>query len=538
MTVVASWVREINKEKNIRELVMVPDSRLNSGMYWDSCPKIMRFERDDSILGFAGNTAFSYPFMLQMNNIMTEYSKVSRGAINFLDLTGHFIRTMNAMTSNIDNQIIGDIENTIEPYTNEYIFAGLDWHSGKFVINTISCVAHQKGEINRSRADEGCIIKTNHGIQELTYDKTKYHFCLNKEKNWMVPRGQIYFDNFDNHFGQIGIIGDKREELVSVLREILHKKYGRNYEACFNNKFDMEPYDALCELLRREAKKNLPSTVGGAPQMVKVYQYMKSGTIGVYWPGRNPDNPYENRTLLGRKLLPYEETDYWFWDQKYNRSFPCRDGMNKYVDMFAGIRFRYKARVDDHVDIEIIHGKESFFKKCHFKIKSRVNDLTYNSKFKVVLSYDKQDNKEHIYPMWDLKEFYVPDRQVFLENKYEVKGKMIDMFEAVSFKYEKREGKFVSITLMKNNSYPYSKYCEFIVGEKIAEYNQVFSVSLKYDMKGIEECGMEPYTYTKRYKIPSEKEIKKYFIRKHRIQKIINLLAARTKELSKDMCQK
>ena len=91
---------------------------------------------------------------------------------------------------------------------------------------------------------------------------------------------------------------------------------------------------------------------------------------------------------------------------------------------------------------------------------------------------------------------------------------------------------------MKNNSYPYSKYCEFIVGEKIAEYNQVFSVSLKYDMKGIEECGMEPYTYTKRYKIPSEKEIKKYFIRKHRIQKIINLLAARTKELSKDMCQK
>lgn len=98
MTVVASWVREINKAKKIYELVMVSDSRLNNGMFWDSCPKIMRFERDDSILGFAGNTAFSYPFMLQMNNIMTEYSKISRGAINFPDLTGHFIRTMNTMT--------------------------------------------------------------------------------------------------------------------------------------------------------------------------------------------------------------------------------------------------------------------------------------------------------------------------------------------------------------------------------------------------------------------------------------------------------
>ncbi len=135
------------------------------------------------------------------------------------------------MTSNIDNQIIGDIENTIEPYTNEYIFAGLDWHSGNFVINTISCVAHQRGEIRSSRADTGCIIKTNHGMQELTYDNTKYHFGLNKERDWVVPLGRIHYDNFDNHFGQIGIIGDKREALISILREILHKKYGRNYEA-------------------------------------------------------------------------------------------------------------------------------------------------------------------------------------------------------------------------------------------------------------------------------------------------------------------
>lgn len=88
-----------------------------------------------------------------------------------------------------------------------------------------------KGEIRSSRADTGCIIKTNHGMQELTYDNTKYHFGLNKERDWVVPLGRIHYDNFDNHFGQIGIIGDKREALISILREILHKKYGRNYEA-------------------------------------------------------------------------------------------------------------------------------------------------------------------------------------------------------------------------------------------------------------------------------------------------------------------
>lgn len=68
-------------------------------------------------------------------------------------------------------------------------------------------------------------------MQELTYDNTKYHFGLNKERDWVVPLGRIHYDNFDNHFGQIGIIGDKREALISILREILHKKYGRNYEA-------------------------------------------------------------------------------------------------------------------------------------------------------------------------------------------------------------------------------------------------------------------------------------------------------------------
>ena len=228
MTVVASWIREVNKVKKIYELVMVSDSRLDSGMYWDWCPKIMRFERDDCILGFAGNTAFSYPFMLQMNNIMTEYSKISRGAMNFTDLTGHFIRTMNAMTGAIENQIKGNVECKIDPYMNEYIFAGVDWHSGNFVINTISCVPHQKGKIG-SGAYTGCLLNTSRAIQELTYDKTRYHFELNKQKDKIVPTGQIYFENFDNHFGTIGIIGDKREALIGVLREILHKKYGGNY---------------------------------------------------------------------------------------------------------------------------------------------------------------------------------------------------------------------------------------------------------------------------------------------------------------------
>ena len=65
-----------------------------------------------------------------------------------------------------------------------------------------------------------------------------------------------------------------------------------------------------------------------------------------------------------------------------------------------------------------------------------------------------------------------------------------------------------------------------------AEYNQEFSVSLTYDTKGIEDCGMEPYIYTKRYRVPNEREVKEYFIRKYRIQKLVNLFATRSINLS------
>lgn len=170
--------------------------------------------------------------------------------------------------------------------------------------------------------------------------------------------------------------------------------------------------------------------------------------------------------------------------------------------------------------------------RIHFKIKSHENDLTYNSGFKVVLSYDKQDNKDHVYPMWDLKEFFVPSRQAFSLNVYEVKGRMTDMFEAISFRYDKKENQSVGITLIKDERFDYSKYCKFELNVEEAGYNQEFSVSLTYDTKGIENCGMEPYIYTKRYRIPSERETKEYFIRKYRIQKLVNLLAVRSINLS------
>lgn len=103
----------------------------------------MKFEREDCILGFAGDTAYSYPLMLQTNNAINEYLKAQSGAMSFDDLAGHVVRLMNDMTSRIKNYVqSSDYENIISPYMNEYIFAGYDWLRKRFVVKTISCVVN------------------------------------------------------------------------------------------------------------------------------------------------------------------------------------------------------------------------------------------------------------------------------------------------------------------------------------------------------------------------------------------------------------
>ena len=61
---------------------------------------------------------------------------------------------------------------------------------------------------------------------------------------------------------------------------------------------DMEPFEVLRDMTREEA---YPS-IGGPPQVVKVYRHMNSLPFGVYWPTRESGV----KTLLGRPLLDYE----------------------------------------------------------------------------------------------------------------------------------------------------------------------------------------------------------------------------------------
>ena len=69
----------------------------------------------------------------------------------------------------------------------------------------------------------------------------------------------------------------------------------------------MEPFQVVRDMLRVPARAE---TIGGAPQLLKVYQYMQAGALGVYWPTKAEGRPH----LLGRSCLPYERTDRWTVD--------------------------------------------------------------------------------------------------------------------------------------------------------------------------------------------------------------------------------
>ncbi|MCP9820659.1 hypothetical protein KBZ18_14320 [Synechococcus sp. Cruz-9H2] len=99
----------------------------------------------------------------------------------------------------------------------------------------------------------------------------------------------------------IAIVGDRTEDakqrIVARLREKGVLEAGG---------FDMEPFEALRDIIR----ENLDHTIGGAPQMVKVYRYLNYAPVGVNWPTERE----ANIALFGRYLLPYEKCRYGILD--------------------------------------------------------------------------------------------------------------------------------------------------------------------------------------------------------------------------------
>jgi hypothetical protein len=249
MTISMAWVR---KRKVIEELIFLTDSRLRFGGEWDCCPKIIELSRGDCAICFAGDTAYSYPVMLQIQAYIDQFHGAKNRYLTLVELKTHLLKMLNNMVSHIHDLPKG-IDTTPDV---EFIFGGYCWFQKDFQIWLI----HFDRSINR--------------------------FTVRPAANW---RG-------GNQEKKIALTGDYQEEVKTKLIEKLKGKGKIDKQA-----FDMEPFEVLRDMLR----ENCHTAIGGAPQMLTIRMNLISEKLAIYWP--NKDNGIIS--VMGRPLLEYEKTD-------------------------------------------------------------------------------------------------------------------------------------------------------------------------------------------------------------------------------------
>lgn len=262
MTVAVGWIRKMEKTE---ELIIAADSRLCGGYRWDSCPKILTLPRNDVAIAFAGETGYAYPLMMQAYFASKETHQAMDRAIDIVKFNGFLLSQINAMQAEVYSKADKDDINE-----NEFIVGGYSWME-----------------------------------QEFRLWRYRYSNHLHKFEK------QEFEYSFQNRFGKIIFAGDAKKLLEKELVGILHNKYGIDYSAYDGKGFDMEPFEALVSILRKTTPE---ATIGGPPQLVKIYRHMNCKPLGVYWPKKELENILKNRTLLGRKLFDTEQCDFSFID--------------------------------------------------------------------------------------------------------------------------------------------------------------------------------------------------------------------------------
>jgi len=103
----------------------------------------------------------------------------------------------------------------------------------------------------------------------------------------------------DISLGRIVFAGDQAGRAATVLSKEMTRRFRAGEQI---TKLDMEPFKVLVGMLRNPSRSH---TIGGAPQLAKVYQYMAAVSFPIYWPDRESGTVF----LQGRPCLGYEHLD-------------------------------------------------------------------------------------------------------------------------------------------------------------------------------------------------------------------------------------
>jgi len=134
-------------------------------------------------------------------------------------------------------------------------------------------------------------------IWRFSYSRAEDQFFYTPAPAWCHGRAPVIF------------AGDWQRKARSRLINLLRTRHRATPQGNVNFHFDWEPFEIVRDILREESGDH-NSSVGGPPQVMKVYQHMNAKHIGVFWP-----NKAEGKiTIAGRTILTYERPDCWVLD--------------------------------------------------------------------------------------------------------------------------------------------------------------------------------------------------------------------------------
>lgn len=271
MTLAMAWIRSVG---DIEELVFASDSRLRFGCAWDSCQKVFPLPRGDCALTFAGDTKFAYPFIHAAINAISLHKGSNRRQTDLVELKSVLLNAINAMMLEIRDLARGK-KDFDEPEI-QLLFGGYSWRKKRFLL-------------------------------------WKFHFNNGQRAFQEVQIGPWRSVGADR---RLAIIGDPNASYSSIRRA---QRLGQSPPSATDDvallaktKFlallqerslingrglDLEPLEVLCEILRTQCSPH----VGGAPQVVKVYQHLNAQPFGVRWPDS------KGRVAVLGRLLPLGE---------------------------------------------------------------------------------------------------------------------------------------------------------------------------------------------------------------------------------------
>lgn len=277
MTIAIAWIRKI---RDCDELVFVSDSRLSGdGSTFDGCPKILTLPRSDCAICFAGYTGHAFPMMLQLALAIDSHAPSKRGSLDLAALRSHALKLFDGMAGQLKPSEHVSKADEVTPGAT-FLFGGYSWIKKDFQLWSVSY-----------RAGDKCFVAEP--AKWLAFSKEAGRIVLRKRKK----------TNGEHNLGRIAFAGDQAPLAKKLLLEKLNAKNSGKH----HTPLDMEPFEVVRDMLR-DAKH--AETIGGAPQLVKVYQYMRTAALGVYWPNKEKGKVH----LQGRACLGYERVDRWVLD--------------------------------------------------------------------------------------------------------------------------------------------------------------------------------------------------------------------------------